>query len=53
VVLLPILADLCLRLEKLTGVMLDEPKGKNNGTVEGNLYFQVWILVCVTGFSCC
>lgn len=26
---------------KWVGVILDEPKGKNNGTVQGKTYFQV------------
>lgn len=26
---------------KWIGLILDEPKGKNNGTVQGNSYFQV------------
>lgn len=26
---------------KWIGVILDEPKGKNNGTVQGRSYFQV------------
>ena len=26
---------------KWVGVVLDEPKGKNNGTVQGKTYFQV------------
>jgi dynactin 1 len=37
---------------KLIGAILAEPKGKNNGTVQGNLYFQVCILIRVTGFRC-
>lgn len=28
---------------KWIGVILDEPKGKNNGTVKGQTYFQVSI----------
>jgi dynactin complex subunit len=28
---------------KWIGVILDEPKGKNNGTVQGKTYFQVTI----------
>lgn len=28
---------------KWIGVMLDEPKGKNNGTVKGQQYFKVSI----------
>jgi dynactin 1 len=28
---------------KWIGVVLDEPKGKNNGTVQGKAYFQVSI----------
>ena len=29
---------------KWIGIILDEPKGKNNGTVQGKTYFQVSIL---------
>lgn len=29
---------------KWLGLLLDEPKGKNNGTVNGNVYFQVLTL---------
>ena len=30
---------------KWIGVILDEPKGKNNGTVQGKSYFQVSVSV--------
>jgi hypothetical protein len=32
---------------KWIGVILDEPKGKNNGTVKGESYFQVSIHSCL------
>lgn len=30
---------------KWIGVILDDPKGKNNGTVQGKSYFQVSVLL--------
>lgn len=32
---------------KWIGVILDEPKGKNNGTVMGKTYFSVNFLACL------
>lgn len=34
---------------KWIGVILDEPKGKNNGTIKGQCYFKVgyFIFVCI------
>lgn len=30
---------------KWVGVILDEPKGKNNGTVKGQMYFKVSYMI--------
>lgn len=31
---------------KWVGVVLAEPKGKNNGTIQGNCYFKVISIIC-------
>lgn len=38
---------------KWIGVTLDEPKGKNNGTVRGHAYFRVSILIIIILRRCC
>lgn len=38
---------------KWIGLILDEPKGKNNGTVQGQAYFQVSVRIYSIGVLIC